>query len=551
MISRETVFEVIKECVAEKGAKIPDGLEADFEAHLPEFNSLKTFNQVRMQLCRRIKKLLEDDGVLAEKYAEIYGQIFRSVRLKLVSLLGFQDYIAQPVYDGKSSRQILKEFLRTLDEGESWNMLKLSEWEINGDNVGDKLRTRIAAAAGPWNIELARLILAEEATELLKRNPLEKLEWRIRTIYDARRYLRMYLSTLPEGASWSYATLYEWIPPDGIDGVSVIMQIEKKTGDRGFTEDAVRTVLGKEADDLLKRNPFIRHIKQLDSRQKAKRALLDFMGSLDENASWSINAELYQWTSKDGIRGHNLYNWICRNLGGFSETEIREVLGEDADEALRRNPFTKTSKSNTDLTAASRNLENFLLGMPAGRVWSITDLQAHGQIGDGSQGNALHSWASRNLGAFNLATIKQMLGERAEELLTRNPFEVRHINRVVDVEAASKYLKKFLELWPAGVSWSPNDLQQFGEIDDGVYGYSVYGWINGHYESGFEEAALREILNGDADRLFLRSPFERKCVGKILTLEDFKKFFVVFLDCLPEGEHWTPSTLKQFGTRNC
>lgn len=553
MISKETILGVISGCLSEQGVKIPDNLEGDFSRYLPDLPNLESFNQIRTQLCRTIGGLIKNDEEFGEKYGEIYGQIAHLVRIKLVCLLGFDDYVNRPTSDdSKSSREILKEFLKSLKDGEEWNVKKLSIWEVDGDNVGSRLKTRIGAVVGRWNLDVVRIILGDDANALLERNPFERLEWRIETIYDARRYLREYLTGLPEGVPWSYTTLCEWKSSDGAEGITLAQQIPKKAKCSGLTEDAVRNALGKEADALLARNPFTKRILRLTSKPAAKAALLDFMSGLSEGEIWSIHPKLDTWLSADGIGGSDLYKWVLRNFGDFNESTIKELLGEDADKALRRNPFTKNEVKNKDAESVRGYLMAFFDEMGGGKAWCVSDLQKYGQIGaDGPKGAAVESWIRRNSdGNFNLANLVAVLGEVAESVLRRNPFEVRHVNRVVNAEVAAKYLTQFIGSWPQDTSWSPNDLQQYGEIGDGIYGYSVYDWICRNCTDGFEESSLRVLLGDVADNILARAPFERRLVYKILSLEDFRKFFLVFLDSLRGEKYWSPNTLIQFKTRN-
>lgn len=369
MISKETVFEVIQECADAKGVKLSDEFEQDFEMHIPNV-PLEFLSQIRYQLCARIREILETDTALAEKYAVTYSQIFSAVRLKLICLLDFQNHVTKSVNGGKSSRGLLKDFLQNLKEGESWDIKKLCGWKIDGINIGSRLYERIRNLVGFWDQGIVMLILGEEGKKLLQRNPFKKQrnKNKIKNPYVARHYLETYLTSLPDGETWSHKAFFNWKNPhDGIKGSSVIDHLAQEG--QKFTEPAVRAALGEDADSLLSRNPFTERPRRLTSAKKAKAALLEFLGGLPEGEEWSFYSMFDIWESKNGVKGKTLYGWIYLHFGSSDETAVRAVLSEDADSALQRNPFKKI----TGEESATRGLKTFLDSLPEGKGWSPKD----------------------------------------------------------------------------------------------------------------------------------------------------------------------------------
>ncbi len=551
-IKQAQILEAVEACCLERGLILPSEFRADFEMCLGNLGDLTSFNAIRKQLCERVKMVLDVDETLSEKYAFIFWQIYLSVRLRLARVLGLREYLDKPVESyGASSKQILKEFLESLSEGESWDLAKLSRWTKDGDNIGSKLHARVRAIVGRWTEESVREILDNEADVLLKRNPFEKEEKRIRDWCTVRHYLIEYLKTLNEGQSWSPETLWQWEFPDGVHGFSLIMWVSNNTDEGRFSLSIVSDLLGSKADEYLRRNPFERKEYRVPDIEAARRYLLEFLEQLSEGESWSW-ARFDEWTSPDGVRGRSVCMWIYNDLGGFDEAKIREVLGESAAELFAKHPFEKQEKKITDVKIAKCYLLEFMASLSEGVLWSSTTLQATASIGaDGIKGGTLYMWILTNYpadgGGIDEKSIRTVLGDSAGFVLARNPFEVLKEDRLTSRETARHYLVLFLRSLAEGAAWSPNTLQQHGEVSDNVYGYSIYSWIARNEAGGFCRNSVVSILGNEAELLLARNPFEHE-IRRINTLEDAKKYLLLFLDSLPEGKLWSPSYLMDYGS---
>lgn len=427
MILKETVFEVIKECATVKSIKMPDIFQQDFETHLADIAPLKFLSQIRYQLCARIGRILDADTDMAEKYAVIYSQIFSAVRLKLICLLDFQNHVTKPVNGGKSSRELLKDFLQNLKEGESWSLKELREWEIDGVNAGDRLYERIRNLIGFWDQGIIMLILGEEGEKLLQRNPFKKQrnKNKIKNPYVACLYLRMYLASMPAGKTWSHKTFFNWKNPhDGIKGESVIDHLAQEG--QKFTEAAVRAALGADADSLLLRNPFTERPRRLTSAKKAKAALLEFLGGLPEGEEWSFFSMFDIWESKSGVKGKTLYGWIYIHFGSSDEAAVRAVLGEDADSALSRNPFKKI----TGEESATKGLKTFLDSLPERESWSPENFNLRYPSN--------YSWIQRNI-TYNgtIDWLYVLIKMVPLEYLRQHPFRHRRRDDLNGISARS------------------------------------------------------------------------------------------------------------------
>jgi len=371
MVTKDAIFNIVHEAAEEKGLQVPEELESDFNNHFPKIHEVRSFTQLRVELCGVIKKILKKDEKFADKYMAFYCLISPIVRFKIAILLGFENYVQTPGReDNRSPREILIAYLNTLHEGESWNSESLRKWDST-NNTGRNLIVRTGTVAGNWNLDIVKAILGEKADQLLARNPFTKLENTFTNIYIVRYYLKQYLASLEPGETWSYTTLSEYNFGEEFKAISLVMYINSRYGNNKFTEEAVRKVLGKEADKLLEKNPFTKRVLKLTSRKNAKAALKEMLSDLKRGEKWSIHPFVENWKGKSGISGHSLYKWIQRNLGDFTEDTIRELLDDEADELLQRNPFEiKLERKIHTIQDLKNFFQSFLDCLPEGAFWS-------------------------------------------------------------------------------------------------------------------------------------------------------------------------------------
>lgn len=550
-VTSNRVIEIVRSYGDNHMIDLPDEFERDFHEYVGDV-SITSLNILKNVFCKKVAAIFEGVQEMDERYGEIYGRISAAIRIKIGLELGFCDYVQRPMRGmGKSPREILKNFLDSLDDGQSWISADLMRWTEGGQKYGQLLYNRVATNIG-WNLEVVRTILGDNDGNLLARNPYAKQEKRVRNRYDARRYLREFLADLPENEGWNAEKLYGWQASDGLNGASVLQWVRPNFGGV-FNLDIVRQILGARADELLAQHPFTRKETYLRNEKDAKKYLIEFLNTLSVGLSWS-NADLVDWTSESGVKGHVLYNWILRRFNRFDGVVLRDFLESEGEVLLANNPFVPRKENYiTSKEKAKEYLMMLLDALPNGEEWSSATLQLYGKIcTNGPTGSAVYSWILLNCveiegeGVTERA-IRVILGSDADTVLAGHPFVPRKIDRIIDRVKAKYYLILFMEALDAGESWSPNTIQLYGHVADGVFGYSIYDWIARNEEKGFNKDGLCAILGEDADRLLREHPFEFAQVRIINTLQDVKKYLLQFLELLPEGMAWSPSTLINFG----
>ena len=561
-ISQEHALDIIQQYCADEGIDVPKSLPCDFKEHIGKAANMTSFLSLRVGFCARVQKVLKEDAALGDAYGEFFSSVQAPVRLRMARVLGLEEYITQPMEGFTvSPRDALKSYLESLKPGQTWNVHKTEKLRSGIGRKAGILMQRLRGNLGGITRELIADVLGEDAEIVLTRNPFERENRVIKNIWDARCYFRRFLTSLKPKEEWYAEKLYAWTSQDGVHGYSVVNWTKNHCGGH-FSESAIGTILGD--DTYLLRNPFkTPHLIRLRGRKDAGKALAAFLRSLPEGEVFTPQ-RLYDWVSVDEVPGSAIRHWIRNNFGGFTEDDVRILLGDEADELLAKHPFQKQEKRITNAAIARKWLMSFLEELPKGASWSSNTLQRHGKIGgeNGTYGSNLYIWirndyyrddeetiapAPRRF-LMTEALVRKILGQSADATLKDHPFEIRHENVITTRGSAAKYLKKFMLALPAGESWSPTTLQFVGEIGDGIFGYSIFSWIDRNEPKRFSVQSIREVLGDEAEALLKRNPFERAQISDSLkTAEDVGRHLAIFVSALPRGKAWSPSTLFDAG----
>ena len=546
-VSSETVFEIIETQCAKRKTKLPENWKDDFERHLPLPNGISSFSAIHLLICKKISHLFENNSSLGDTYGEIHGQICSEVKIAIALELGFDAMMneAQESLGGRSVREILKLFLTSLTPGETWQPSTLYSWSVDDKPVGKYLCNIIHPKIGSIGKRTIEVTLGNEAVAVLERNPFDAREERIKTIYDARRYLKEFLQSLDDESEWNPTTLKEWTSEDGTPGCDIWVWFFKKIKGTEDRASEIGTLLGPDGKALLERNPFSMRVRQIKGWEGVKNGLLTFLETIPEGQSWST-VELWAWET-DRWNGHNLYKYFSARDKRFDDATVRDILGDKAD-ILDRKPLKMVEQKLRSLEDTKKYLVMFLNDLQPGASWSPADLRDRIQVGkDGPSGTTFMAWIRGNCSDENRniseKSIRSILGEDADIILKAHPYQ--KIRVLTSAEVTRSYLCAFLEQLEENEPWSVVDLQEYGEIRDGVDGSGVYGWILRN-EGALDEKTLRRFLGNKQDAL-ITNPFEPKLQKRIRDLATAQKYFKEIIGSLSDGEPWSASDLSDFG----
>ncbi len=546
-VSAETVFEIIKTQCAKRNTELPENWKADFERHLPLPKGVSSFSAIHSLICRKINDLFENTPSLGDTYGEIHGQICYEVKIAIAMELGFAEMMdeAHENLGGRSVRDALKLFFESLAPGETWQPSTLHAWSIDSKPIGKYLCNIIHPKVGSIGKRTIEVTLGNEAAAMLNRNPFDAREEKIKTIYDARRYLKEFLRSLNSESEWTPSTLKEWTSEDGTPGCDVWVWFFKKikgTEDRALE---ISILLGANGETLLERNPFTMRVRQIKGWEGVKNGLIAFLETIPEGQSWST-VELWAWET-DKWNGHNLYKYLSARGKRFDATTVKDILGDQAD-ILDRKPLEIIEQKLRSIEDAKKYLVMFLNGLEPGASWAPVDVRDRIEVGkDGPSGTTFVAWIRGNCsdenGNISEKSIRIVLGNDADAMLKAHPYQ--KIRVLVSAKVARSYLCLFLEQLEENEPWSVVDLQEYGEIRDGVDGSGVYSWIQRN-EGALDEKALRRFL-GDQEDVLIRNPFEPKLQKRIRDLPTAQKYFKEIIGSLPSDESWSASDLSDFG----
>ncbi len=547
MLRNSDLIAIIEEKSVAEHVTLPDTWKEDFHHHIPLPGGIPSFSVLTTHLCQKIKGVLEDYPELGEKYGEIHSKIGTEVRIAIAIQLGFYEVMNAPHADlgGRTPMEVLRLFCGQLEEGETWQPQKFLQWNMNGIYPGKTIRNIVTPKLGSFGRRAIEVIFGDEAAAIFARNPFEAREQKINTIYDARRYLKEFLSTLKDGQEWTPGIINEWTASDGTPGRDVFVWFSRKAkgADERVTE--IEELLGKEGAALFKKNPLNIQIPQIKDWDSVKTGLLAFLETIEEGECWST-VELWAWGTDDW-NGHNLYKYFSAHEKQFCDATVREILGDQA-AILNKKPLKMVEQKLRSEADGKKYFLAFLNSLKSGEKWSPSTLRHCKRIGaDGPNGSTLYEWIRQRCsdedGNICEAGIRKFLGDDAKAVLTLHPFE--KIRVLISAEIVREYLLLFLDQLEEGESWSAGDLQSYGEIKDGVDGHNLYSWIFRNH-GVFSQTLISEFL-GEKGEILKTHPFEVKNHIQVTDIQLARRYFKAFICQLPKGETWSPVQLLRFG----
>lgn len=338
-----------------------------------------------------------------------------------------------------------------------------------------------------------------------------------------REALHEFLRSLPEGETWNPRQLTKWKYRGKPLGQRFQTRINETVG-LGFGPVVIHTILGPSADEALKRNPFKRQTKILNTKYDVRRYLKSYLVTLPPGKPLVMHS-LRQWVAPDGLRGDEIKKWIehHHDQGKISELTIHKVLGEQAGRLLERNPYQKNPHVKIDsVEAAGGYLIQALDSLPEGQEWSATTLNDMDQIGqNGPSGKTLYNWISQNYldrrNSIDALIIAEILGPDAVVVLKRNPFQRERVSQKIrSVDDVRKNLLKFTEQLPAGQTWSPKTLYDFGLLEkDGALGRQLYYWLMMNVQKDDQIDWLFVLVKMILPEYLVRNPFRHRTLGAV------------------------------------
>lgn len=532
-ITFSDIMETTEECAAEKGIELPGTTAQDLQRHI-KVSGISSYKKLH-ETHQALKAALKD--------CEIFDQIAFSVRLKLAILLGFSEFTEAPdPLTGVSPQEFLIAFIQSLPDGKSWIPKDLCRWEYKGMK-GQTFFTRMSKRIGQMSKEAIINIIGGSALAdtLLKRNPLIV---QITNVLQAKEYLTQFLETLEDEEEWYAEDLRVWRSTKTPKGGSVWTWITLKF--KGFDEDIVRKVLDKDAERLLKRNPYIE--RDAKTIKEVRESFIEFLGSLKEGEPWEIGNNLRKWKDKNGYMGHSLENRL-RQLSDNRDldTEIlKTFLGKDHEHLLTNHPLEKEEKHHYSIEDAKKTMLEFLKSLKENEIWSPKTLQKWGNLG-----HSLYDWLTRHFRDQNNNPDWKTIVDQfvPAEYKQRNSFKrERIIYKTSKLTGETRdRLLRFLGSLPKGTTWTPKTLDAWSTENNPRNGHSLYQWLSRNIrdKTGIDwQRILREIKSRKHLR---RNPFEKELV--ITSEKIAKNLLIEFLESLPEGQPWSPIALEKWGTK--
>ncbi|MBN2087168.1 hypothetical protein JW758_02370 [Candidatus Peregrinibacteria bacterium] len=271
---------------------------------------------------------------------------------------------------------------------------------------------------------------------------------------SCKEVLESFLAELKEGQSWSSTNIRKWESRLGN---------QKKTTNNGqklyskvssticWSEESVRYILKEKADQLLERNPYETKKREITCERDARIHLLKFLKTLPEGQTWN--------PKKLMEADRNTYLWMNKYATkGITSEYIEELLGEDAEVLLKKNPFERLKRTITSKTKAHNYLVELYMSQPEGKRVSVKTINSW-TAQDGTRGHSIINFIKRNIsGEITEESLRELLGKSADEVLRRNPFE--KLNNP-SLEKIKELLSEFFDRLPNGTPWSPQTLHSF------------------------------------------------------------------------------------------
>ncbi len=353
-----------------------------------------------------------------------------------------------------------------------------------------------------------------------------------------REALMKFLESRPDKEEWSIADFKKWEGAGGMKGSVVVARIAAVTGE--ITKQVIHALLGPVKAEFKRTHPVKINRVHLRDEYDAARYLVEYLGTLKPGEKWRYFS-LFNWTSKDGLSGENLTQYIAGMTGGsFQEASVRKLLRARANTLLQINPLVKRITTIHSIETAGNYLKEFLATLEAGVAWSQEDLTKW-KGRDGTTGRAVKKWIWRKYEAVNETSLTAVIGKEA---LARNPFKKSpKIN--TNPGRAGKSLANFLSSLPPGTSWSLTTLTDYKPSETArASGVSIRAWIENNCPNGVAASTVRDLLGSKNVHLIDERPFIVENKITLRTIKDVRKALMAFLNSLPEGADWSPVDLQ-------
>lgn len=499
-ITFSDIIAATKECAAEKGVELPDTTTQILREHIKvsRISSYRELHETHQALKAALKE------------CEIFEQIAFSVRLKLAILLGFSEFTETPdPLTGVSPQEFLTAFIQNLPEGETWTPKDLCRWDYKGMR-GQTFFTRITKRIGQVSKEAIINIIGNQilAAALLRKNPLII---QITTVLQAKEYLTQFLGTLDDKEEWYAEDLRAWKSTQTPKGTSIWNWIRTKF--KRFDEDIVKKVLDKDADRLLKRNPY----RERDTKtiEEVKEYFVEFLGSLKEDEPWEIKNNLRKWKSKNGYTGCALENRLRKlsNSGDLDIETLKSFLGKDHEHLLTKHPLERQKRIHYSTEDAKKTMTEFLKSLKENKTWSPKTLQKWGNLG-----HSLYDWLRKHFRTKdNTPDWDTIIANFVpKEFLEKHPFR----KTFASTHEVSEALKEFLDSLKKGQRWSPKRLALWGTKEDPSMGNRIYYWIRANIRYNGEVDWLWVLIKLVPIEYFRRNMFTHRYNEAIKDLED-------------------------------
>lgn len=335
--------------------------------------------------------------------------------------------------------------------------------------IKDEVRNRIA-----------RLMGAEELINL----PVLEFE---HTRISARGLFGKFLENLDEGYPWAISDMAAWKN----DGIRLKNRIKYLFG-TSFT--GIKAALGEQNRELLKSHPLKINIQGIPD---LARILTEFMDGLEDLQSWHPE-KLSHWKSASGVTGKSVVEYIRNNFGEALNENILRRIFRNRTQIVDRHPLKKVKQFNNAYETRDF-LEQFFATLEPGNSWNPAMLHEWSRKNGFSGENIYESIRRKFEKGFNQESLRMILGEKAETLLTRNPLTIKEY---FDPDFVKRYLNDYLASLRPGQKWSSQTFQRHEPRAK-----SIYCWIQRNIRHDDTIDWLFILLNFLPAEALKRNPF--------------------------------------------
>ncbi|MEK7544848.1 MAG: hypothetical protein AAB551_01840 [Patescibacteria group bacterium] len=225
-----------------------------FISFLKQLGEGEKWNIRKLKSDPRNKKLYGNIYARSGWTRKVIGHILGSMEREMLQRNPYTPEKERKLGSKAEVGEFLKSFFSSLKQGEKWSMAKIRGQEINGIS-GETCREWIEnniTKNSRGNVEFWMLkVFGKEGRDfLLARNPYAKDEIKKE---DVRIFFMENTRRLPIGKKWAISTMKKWKSGD-FKGTGIVDWLARNYP--GQTEKGIREVLEKDAESILKRNPF-------------------------------------------------------------------------------------------------------------------------------------------------------------------------------------------------------------------------------------------------------------------------------------------------------